>query len=110
MGTISEKQFLEAVDIIKQYQIQMELKLSQIEHSNKTTIERFLFNYRNDIYTFEMSRRLLNILHNIVDNPQYYRSGVKYIEDFTKKNFLRIRTAGLKTWYEFEEILNKLKK
>lgn len=105
---ITEKQFLEAVDIIKKYQAEVELRLKQIEHNNKTTIQQFIVNYQNGIYNFEMSRRLYNVLCNLYTYHTNYGNNIKYIEDFNKRSFLRMRYAGLKSWIEFSEILETL--
>lgn len=64
------------------------------EHYSKTTINVW------EEFNPNVSVRLLNILH---------KSDFIYIEDVTKKEFLKIRNSGISSWNEFVLLCNNSK-
>jgi len=87
---ITREKYNRALDVVEAYQEQL-----FIYHRNKTPIE----DWRK---LRECSTRLQNILIGTW-NP----IAIKYIEDITFKNFMRLRNAGRKSWYEFQELNQK---
>lgn len=95
---ITREDYLNALELIDKYHQQ--LKAPDFVHanlSNKTEIESWI-----NSLEYEPSVRLSNVLLN----PQRGEDEkpFKYVEDVNKKEFLRLRNAGKKTWSEFEDL------
>jgi DNA-directed RNA polymerase alpha subunit len=86
---ITEKQFLDAVKTIEEYQNQINtIVLNTYKSKNKTPIR----DWRKDKY---LSVRLERALSEIEER------GIKFIEDIKKTDFLQSRNIGRKTLTEF---------
>ncbi|MFL1896813.1 hypothetical protein ACJRPK_13990 [Aquimarina sp. 2-A2] len=89
MKNITREQYNKALDIVEAYHKKLSVDKIKIENSEKTPNKEWL-------ESNACSTRLRNII--------YYDDYFKYIEDWEKKEFIRIRGAGLKTWNEFERL------
>lgn len=95
---ITEKQFLEACDIIKEYQIQINSLVKNTLTSELTKTDFMEWAKNTDISV----RLYSGIKFN------YERGFIKYVEDVkTRKQFLKNRFLGKKSCDEFFNIINK---
>ena len=95
---ITREDYLNALELIDKYHQQ--LKAPDFVHanlSNKTEIESWI-----NSLEYEPSARLSNALLEV----QRYASQkpFRYVEDVNKKEFMRLRNVGKKTWSEFEDL------
>lgn len=97
---ITEKQFLDAVEIIKNYQIQVnEIVNNSIKNLNKKT--DFMYWINNNDISVSLQKA---IIYN------YKHGRIKYVEDLTKiSDFATLRQFGRKSIDEFFETINNNK-
>jgi len=88
---ITREEYNKALDIVEAYQKQLFIGNVSVslKDNGKTLVEDW-----DKLH--ECSKRLGNVLLN-----QYNEFLPKYIEDFSKKGFMRFRNAGKVSWYEF---------
>ncbi len=97
---IKRERYLKALDIVEEYHKQIKIQSTQEKESRKTLTELWVLEQRDKIST-----RLKNCLLGI----SYYNRGsisppIKYIEDISQHDFLRLRNAGIMTWVEFKKL------
>lgn len=100
---ISEKEFLDAIDIVRRYKEQVNNLAMQAEavHAKKTLISDWI-NKNSD----KISTRLYNALkYNDIWNPKNKILQKIYVEDLDRKSFLAIHGTGKNTWIEFWNVL-----
>ena len=93
---ITREEYNKALDIVEAYQKQLfigDVSVS-LRDNGKTLIEDW-----DKLH--ECSSRLTNILMPPEYLKQYKKYLPKYIEDFSKKGFMRLRNAGKASWHEF---------
>ena len=90
---ITKEDYLKALDVVTEYHSQLKV---EVEEHTKTLTENWV-NAHQD----KMSARLLNAVKYRNDD---WSTKPKFIEDWTKSEFLKMRNAGLKTWHEFEKL------
>jgi len=99
---ITREEYNKALDIVEAYQKKLFMAIDGIRYAyvdvNLRDNEKTLIGDwdKND----ECSIRLSNILRPHEYSPTK-KDLPKYIEDFTKKGFLRLRNAGHASWKEF---------
>ena len=86
---ITKDEYLKALELIDKYHVQ------QKENRNKTLVVDW------DKLKF-CSIRLKNVLFN--KHEGRFGNKIIYIEDITKRNFLKQRGAGRKSFVEFDEL------
>ena len=97
---ITEKQFLDAVEIIKNYKIQVD---EIVNNSIKTQIQKT--DFMDWINNNEISVRLKKAI-----TYNYKTNRIKYVEDLTKiSDFVTLRQFGRKSIDEFFETINNNK-
>jgi hypothetical protein len=98
---ITEKQFLNALDIVKKYQIQISEIISETkieQNFGKTPIMEWVEKQSKNRHRGHNHVRLLNCLTNYCYRNE---NNIKFIEDMTLKEFMTIRNAGKKSWNKF---------
>jgi hypothetical protein len=98
---ITEREFLNALDIVKKYQIQISEMISEIKiepNFGKTPILEWVKKQSENRNRGHNHVRLLNCLHNYC---VWNDNNIKFIEDMTLKEFMTIRNAGMRSWNEF---------
>jgi len=105
---ITEKQFLDALDIVKKYQKQIDLLVNKVEKQNNLPLELFLYNYKIGKYDFKISRRLYLLLCQLNVFKHIHNYTLINMQDFKRENFLKVKGVGHGTWCELNEILEKL--
>lgn len=97
---ITEKQFLDAVEIIKNYKIQVD---EIVNNSIKTQKQKT--DFMDWINNNEISVRLKKAI-----TYNYKTNRIKYVEDLTKiSDFVTLRQFGRKSIHEFFETINNNK-
>ena len=105
---ITEKQFLNALDIVKKYQIQISEMISEIKiepNFGKTPILEWVEKQSKNRHGGHNYVRLLNCLNNYCYRNDNY---IKFIEDMTFKEFNTIRNAGMRSWKLFLELTGQV--
>lgn len=104
---ITEREFLNALDIVKKYQIQISEIISETkieQNFGKTPIMEWV--EKQSIRDGGQNHvRLLNCLKNYCYNNDNY---IKFIEDMTFKEFNTIRNAGMRSWKLFLELTGQV--
>jgi hypothetical protein len=95
---ITREDYLNALELVDQYHQQLKASDTiDIPISNKTEIESWI-----NSLEYEPSVRLCNAL---LDCQRYAdEKPFKYVEDVNKKEFMRLKNVGIKTWSEFEDL------
>lgn len=97
---ITEKQFLDAVEIIKNYKIQVDEIVN-----NSIKIQKQKTDFMDWINNNEISVRLKKAI-----TYNYKTNRIKYVEDLTKiSDFVTLRQFGRKSIDEFFETINNNK-
>jgi len=97
---ITEREFLNALDIVKKYQIQISEMISEIKiepNFGKTPIMEWVEKQSKNRHGGHNHGRLLNCLKNYC----VWNNNIKFIEDMTFKEFNTITNAGMRSWNEF---------
>ena len=105
---ITEKQFLNALDIVKKYQIQISEMISEIKiepNFGKTPILEWVEKQSKNRNRGYNHVRLMNCLNNYCYRNDNY---IKFIEDMTFKEFNTIRNAGMRSWKLFLELTGQV--
>lgn len=108
---ITEKQFLDAIDIIKKYQIQINLIVDEVDitkKQKKLPLKTFINNYKKGKYDFRISLRLWRLLCQLDTVKHIHNYTLNNMQDFTHESFCKVKGAGHGTWCELNEILEKL--
>lgn len=96
---IKKDEYLNALETIQKYTLQLEDKmLNMIKAKHDLTIREFKLINKNIIP--QKLNTILSLYTQIYDDA--------YINEITKKKFLGIRYVGIKAWNEFQSILNKI--
>ena len=106
---ITETEFKNAVDIVEKYNIQISEKIAELKlQSNfgKTLIVDWIEKQHRvgKTETRQTSSWAYGHLFACLYNHIESYPDIKYIEDITKNNFLRMRNGGMKTWEAFLEL------
>ncbi len=95
---ITREDYLNAIELIDKYHQQLkEQDFVNNNLSNKTKIESWI-----NSLEYKLSVRLSNVL--LKSQWGEDEKPFKYIEDVNKKEFMRLRNAGKKTWSEFLDL------
>lgn len=124
----TEKEFLHALQVIKEYRAQIDLKVKDVlekkpeglisttplQKCEPSSKELLKINADESIQEMQMSisdwlsmsirnkkvdKRVIGIMNKI-----YYNSEIEYVNQITKDFFLKIEGAGLGTWEKFEKV------
>lgn len=93
---ITKEEYLKALETVTAYHDQLKVVID--EHV-KTVTEVWVNEHQD-----KMSQRLLNAVKYRNDD---WSTKPKFVEDWTKSEFLKMRNAGLTTWNEFEKMRNE---
>ena len=96
---ITRNEYLKALDLIDLYHQQIKLSVSNNENYGKTLII--------DWYNALEKKTSGRLYHLIIHNPWFLdQNGTpfKYVEDVNKREFMKLRNAGIKSWNEFCEL------
>jgi len=105
MEEITETDFLNALEVIKNYRQKINNALENI-NVKKTTISDFL--EMIDKSNYYISSRLANCL--LKQNRKYKEPlNIEFIEDFTQSKFNSIINSGSVTWNEFCDLKKEFK-
>ena len=85
---ITKEDYLKALKIVEDYHIY----IGKLTDKNKISLN-------NIIYDLNTPRRLANIIKVI-----HITHGVQFINDITKRQFMRTRNAGKTSWNQFIKI------
>jgi len=98
MEEVTELEFETALATVNKYYEQFKERIDKIKNAKKTTIDEFITKHSG------RSTRLCSALRSLERERQ-----ICHIEDITKRDFLKTRNAGWKTYDEFCELkeLNK---
>jgi len=121
---ISYVEYKKALITVELFYAQIDKKYSDIKNKEtKTDLRTWIINTKmggrlrnilidlNTEYTLRYRGELVSINGEMVyrDLPDKLMPPVfEYLEDVNKKDFLRSRNAGNKTWEEFKELRNKI--
>lgn len=93
---VTREEYINALEVIDLYHHQKNLSVGK-----KTEIHDWIKEHNTSVNSK---------LYNILLNKYGFEDGVppfKYVEDITKKEFLRLRGAGMKSLLELESLISK---
>lgn len=85
-GLIQEKEFLEAIEVVKKYKLQVEALANESLKVKSITIGGFLNTYKNIIISSDMR------LYNSLKRAEYYHD--EEIINITSRELLKVRHLG----------------
>ena len=94
---VTEKEYLQALQIVKQYELAPENK-------DRILLSDFI-EYVYNTEDIKGQTRLKNIFRSY-KNEEYLKE-YKYLDEFKKENFLQLRDAGMTSWLLFQRLQQK---
>ncbi len=89
---ITETEFLEALNIIRLYQIQLELEIDNNKFLKKTPLEEIIHHVESNLQDYSVRFK-----NSLIQSKKWY----SFIEEIKPNDFAKIRLVGRKTIKEF---------